>query len=355
MKIGNPIEPMLVAESGVNDSKFKEIIKKHKGKTLAEVKYDGYRIQVHKDKDISLYTRGLNQLNLEVFPDIKGSLKSLPKGIYDGELVGYKPGLEGFNSVKKRVRGDLDVKLVQEHPLQIKFFDILQLENEPVIKNPLTERRKILEKYIENISDQELIINQEQLKSKFDSVIKRNLEGLVCKNPDSLYLIGKKTKDWIKLKNFLTLDLAILGLYKGEGKMAELPFAAVLLGTKNNEKYETIAKVGIFNKEMINYIYGQVSSNLVSSAPNNVVISKVIEKKTYARKIPFSYIQPQKSLVVEVKCLNITKSKNYHSCGLDDKNEAYSLRIATIERLRTDKAIKDCTTTEQISELYGGS
>jgi ATP-dependent DNA ligase I len=351
--IGKFVDPMLVAESDASDTKFAEVMKRHKGRTLAEIKYDGYRVQVHKGSKVSLYTRNSNPLNPEVFPEISEDLDRLPRGIYDGELVGYGSALDGFNAVKKRVRDELDESLVEECPVQIKFFDVLQLENRLLVDQPLAERRSYLEDYVQNYSEQTAISDSEQLKAKFEEVTSQKLEGLVCKNPDSIYVPGSKTKDWIKLKNFMSLDFVVLGVYKGEGKASTLPFAAVLVGTSNNGRYETISKVGISNREMIDSLYKKIKPSLVKTAPGSLSLSPEINKKTYARKLPSMYVNPQASAVVEVSFLNITRSNNWHSCGLED-GKAYSLRIATLKNLRFDKRVQDCNTTEQVAELYTG-
>ncbi|MDD5192378.1 MAG: ATP-dependent DNA ligase [Candidatus Nanoarchaeia archaeon] len=351
--IGKPVSPMLVKESGTSDGKYKEIIKKHNGTTFTEVKSDGYRIQVHSNGGIKLFTRNLNEFNPAVFPDLKKQFEELPYGIFDGELVGVEDGIKGFNSVKKRVRDELDLNLVNEYPLQIKFFDVLNAEGNDYINLPLHERREILNNYVSNVSEQEIVNSAESLKRRFDEVTSRGLEGLVCKNPDSEYIIGGRTHDWIKLKNFLTLDLVILGLYKGDGKAGKLPFAGVLLGSynSNTNKYETIAKVGLSGKDKVNEIYERIKAACVNNAPNNIIISDIINKKSYARKKPFCYVKPEHSLVLETQALNITYSKNWHSCGLEN-GTAHSLRIPIVGDIRYDKTPKESTTSSQIREIY---
>lgn len=349
--IGQPVKPMLVSESGTSDAKYKEIIKKHNGATITEIKSDGYRIQVHSNGEIKLFTRNLNELNPEVFPDLKKQFQELPYGIFDGELVGIEDGVKGFNAVKKRVRGDLDLDLVKEYPLQINLFDVLNAEREDTINLPLYERREILNEYVSNIPEQDIIHDAERLKQRFDKVSSLGLEGIVCKNPDSKYIIGGKTSDWIKLKNFLTLDLVILGLYRGEGRAAELPFAAVLLGTKNKDKYETITKVGFSGKEKVREVYNKIKDYCSDNIPKNVIISPEINKRSYSGKVPFCYVRPENSVVLETQALNITYSNNWHSCGLEN-GKAHSLRIPIVKRIREDKTPYDCTTTKQISELY---
>jgi ATP-dependent DNA ligase I len=349
-QIGTPIKPMLVSESGASDGKFGEIIKNHGGETLVETKYDGFRIQIHKEGDIQLFTRGLNPLNPNVFPELFSQFATLPDGIYDGELAGTTGGIKGFNAVKKRVRKDLDPKLVDQFPLEIRYFDVLHIEDKSLINWPLYKRRQALEQCASNISSQMTIEDPEELQEEYQRTIGLGLEGLVCKDKASLYLPGGRTKDWTKLKEFLTLDLAVLGVYQGNGKAASKEFAAVLLGAKNGNHYETLTKVAFPNKEMTTDLYNLIKDGYTNSPPKNVVISDAINKKTYAKKVPTHYIDPKQTAVVEVKVMDITRSKNWHSCGLEDK--AYSARIPVVQGIRKDKKLKDCTTTAQIAEIY---
>jgi len=353
LKIGQPFEFMLVSESGTDDKKFQDVLKKHKGKTVAETKYDGYRIQVHKNSGLWLFTKNLNPLNSGLFPELNRNFRKLPDGIYDGELVGYGKSSDEFNAVKRRIRGELDPELAKQYPIQIRYFDVIMLGNKELVNKPLYERRKTLENYVGNISEQNEFLNTEDLKRQFERVTEKGAEGLVCKNPDSVYQFGARNSDWIKLKNFLTLDLVVLGLYKGEGKASKLRFAALLLGTKNNGRYETITKVGISNRELIDNLYDRIKGGIVSNVPGNVVISGELNKASYAGKRPYCYVTPEKSAVVEIKALNVTKAKNWYTCGRD-ANGAYSLRIPVVERIRNDKRITDCTTTDQIAEIYNG-
>ncbi len=352
--IGRPVELMKVAESGVDEGRFKEVIELHNGKTFAEIKSDGHRIQVHNNGELAFFTSNLNPLNPEVYPDILSQLKGLPKGIWDGELVGVEGGLRGFNAVKTRKRQCLDADLIRQYPLEIRFFDVLNLEGKNLTKLPLYERRRILENYAERVSSQWQITNSYYLEQKFKEVTDGlGLEGLVCKNPASEYLIGERTRDWIKLKKFLTLDLVVLGIYMGKGKAAKLPFAALLLGTVNGNEYETLTKVGISNRELIGKIEDGLGGRYCSVIPANVVISDSINKSAYKRKIPSFYVCPEKSVVVEIETMNVTRSQNWHSCGLKD-GKAYSLRISSVKRYREDKMQVNATTTKQIRELYKG-
>lgn len=76
-------------------------------------------------------------------------------------------------------------------------------------------------------------------------------------------------------------------------------------------------------------------------------------QKVHDGKIPFAYIDPEKSLVSTVKSKGgISHSDNWYSCGGMDT--AYSLLIPIIMTIRDplDKKPHDATTTQQIAELY---
>jgi DNA ligase-1 len=82
-----------------------EVIAAH-GRTSADLKYDGYRVQVHKQKDRQkVYTRNGNELNYECYPEIIEVVKKLPECLIEAELVGDgKSHKEVFDNVKKRFR-----------------------------------------------------------------------------------------------------------------------------------------------------------------------------------------------------------------------------------------------------------
>lgn len=63
----------------------------------------------------------------------------------------------------------------------------------------------------------------------FQLVEQNGLEGVVAKRKDSLYRIGKQTKDWVKFKALKDDDFVVLGYIKNENNMA-----SVILGQYQN-------------------------------------------------------------------------------------------------------------------------
>jgi DNA ligase-1 len=362
IEIGEAIESMNpVFLRAADDEIYREIITTHGGLTLAEIKQDGYRLQIHKKDDkIKAFTRSLNEVNLSIFPELQASLNRLPDCIIDSEITGLSlVGYEGFQSIKKRFRSKMSPNgleeylksgLIEQYPVELTVFDTLYWESQILIGLPLTERRKFTEKILEKKltpSVQKKFTNPRSLEEWFLHLVQRNYEGLVCKRPDSLYLPGKETKDWIKLKRAETLDLVVLGVYLENNVISQ-----VLCGPYNNKqaRYETLAKLNAKREGLNKELAKMLGEKLIKTKPSNIFLNPNIKK--HEEQMPSFYVRPENSVVVEVASMNCNYGKNtWHSCGYSD-NGAYSLRIAWLKRIRDDKKIQDVSTIEKVKAIY---
>src|SRR3989344_8248441 len=105
-----PIESMNPLYLGNSDSLYEDVLEKQGGNTRAEIKEDGYRIQIHKKgEEIMGYTRSLNSVEMRLFPELTKSLSKLPDCILDSELTGTRGvGHQGFQAIQKRFRHKID-------------------------------------------------------------------------------------------------------------------------------------------------------------------------------------------------------------------------------------------------------
>ncbi|VVB78408.1 DNA ligase [uncultured archaeon] len=359
-KIFTPLEPMNPIDLGAaGDELYNQIFEEHNGTTFGEIKEDGYRMQVHKKGNkIKAYTRSMNEVILCLFPELNSSLQRLPDCIIDCEIVGDKKiGHDGFNVIQKRFRSNISKKgieeylasgIVSEMPVALRVFDTMYWDNGLLIHEPLSERRKytegILEKKI-SPSTQRLICSKEELGNWFNELVNDNYEGLVCKNPDSLYISGKKPRDWIKVKRKENLDLTILGLFINEKGLYEL-----LLGTYSTKenRYESLCKVNAKTGGLNKIIYPIVKDNLLLECPSDVFLNpNMIRGVKYSK--PDYFVNP--SIVVEVSAINYQKGSDKHSCGYEN-GKSYSLRSAVLKRIRDDKPLSQISTTEHVKEAY---
>jgi DNA ligase-1 len=362
IEIFNPIESMNPLYLGAaEDELYQRILQEHEGQTFAEIKEDGYRMQVHKKDDkIMAFTRSLNPIMLNLLPELKSSLSKLPNCILDSELIGNnKIGHLGFDVVKRRFRHKISEKkakeylesdIVQELPIALRVFDTLYWEGKQILNLPLSERRR----YTENIfqerikpSEKREISNPDELRKLFESLVEEKYEGLVCKNPQSIYLPGKGTNDWIKLKRSECLDLAILGVYIEKNKISQ-----ILCGTYNPKQacFETLAKVNAKREGMNHDLEGLLRKHFIKECPSNIRLNPSIYKQKQG--VPDYFVLPEKTSVVEVAAMNFYRSKNWHSCGLDSEGKSYSLRIGWLKSLREDKGYLQVATPDFVKLLY---
>ncbi|MBI4440757.1 hypothetical protein HY639_01180 [Candidatus Woesearchaeota archaeon] len=348
MKPGTPI-PFQKAVNG----NLENALRQHKGRTQADIKYNGQRTEVHimPGQGPCFFSKNFVELNPRCFPELLPDLERYRIAtIFDAEIVGTAGGAEGLVAIQRRPKKNPDHAKVAEYPIQLRVFDVLYY-GQSMLDASLDERRGLLEKIVvgKNVlaAESRHISTQQDLVAFYmDVVHTRKEEGLVAKDRTAPYLAGKESKTWLKLKEFETLDLVVGGVYNN-------PFNAVLLCAYNDATgtYETVVKVGVTG-ELQQEIATSIGSQLTNSPPPNIVFNPKLQKKTYQRKIPTAYVNPDKSIVVTVKAQDISYNDNWHSCGGLDK--AYSLLIPVITHIRepTDKGPRDATRPAQIAELF---
>ena len=159
-----------------------------------EVKFDGYRIQIHKDgKDIALFSKNGNDFTNR-YPTIAAAVAKLPTKavVLDGELtVCDEEGNPDFSSLLMRRGGDLCVWV----------FDILSQNGKDLRHLRLLERRSKLDKLMHRFSSPLIRPSKTFLDAYvlLKACAMRNLEGIVSKRINRPYVSGP-TMDWIKVK-----------------------------------------------------------------------------------------------------------------------------------------------------------
>jgi len=338
------------------------------GTTFADMKYDGYRAQIHKaKKKFKIFTRNGNELNYDCYPEIVQVVKSLPPCLIEAELIGEGGNHKKvFDNVKKRFRRPgikqasidnyLESGIIDSTPLSLRVFETLSFEGKNLMGLTLSERRKYTERFDEqgiSPAETQKITSLEQLEKIIDGTFKYKQEGRVCKNPDSLYLPGKRTIDWVKFKRSEPLDLVVVGFYNEKGYNLDIPFTGVLCATYNEEtgKYETMGKISTTRNGLAAEINQQIKGKTTQKQPKDVDFSEKLDLKSNRKFIPDWYINPKDSVVLQVKAMNLNYSNNWQSCGLNN-GKAFSMRIGFADEVRYDKSSKQATTTQAVEQLY---
>ncbi len=336
---GRPTNVMLAVKVQDIDEAFEVC-----GKPCAfEHKYDGFRTIISSDgKNIHIFTRRLEDVTLQ-FPDIVSFVKENVKAkkfIIDAEAVGYdsKTGKYlPFESISQRIKRKYDIKdLAIKFPVELKVFDLLYLDGQSTVELPFKERRKILEKVIENVPKKisvstQLITDNEQSAEKFYlEALKIGEEGVMIKNLDSAYVSGRYVGTMAKLKPIVEdLDLVIVGAEYGTGKRAG-GLTSFIVAVRDGENFVEIGKVssGLKEKESEGTTYGEIDALL-----QPLIISENSDSVNVKPKI-----------VVSVTYQNIQPSPSYSS--------GFALRFPRITRYRPDKNLRDIASLEDIKKEF---
>lgn len=189
---------------------------------IFEIKWDGYRCLAYLDGGTELRSRNLHELT-GIFPELNQLhhlVDRLP-ALLDGEIVIFQNGLPSFSALQTRGRLTDSVRIKQAaKKLQAVYmaFDLLYLDGAPVMAEPLAYRK---EKLKEIIREGDLVQVPDYLRGEgilfAGACAKQGLEGVVAKKSDSLYLPGKRSANWKKIRHTREADLVICGYLRGRG------------------------------------------------------------------------------------------------------------------------------------------
>ena len=310
-------------------------IAEHFAKTAyAEYKYDGVRAQVHRAGNSSrVYSRRLEDITSS-FPEIVSSLE-VAKGdfILDGEIVPFSGGRPlPFQLLQRRLRRmDKFEEAAKNAPVSYFAFDILMFDREETTDMPLSKRRALLKRLVRGTKirlAESIDVNTEsEINAAFRRSRELGYEGLVVKDPDGAYAMGKRGSGWVKMKEELdTLDAVIVAAEYGHGKRAGV-LSDYTFAVRDGDELKTIGKAysGLTDKEI-----DEMTRRLKEIT---------IEDYGYRRKV-----KPE--IVVEVA---------FDSIQLSDRHDSgYALRFPRIKRIRTDKGVDDIDTMEKVESIFHG-
>ena len=295
-----------------------------------------------------------------------------------------------FSALQKRLgRKTVSENLIREIPVAYLVFDVLYANGELVIDRPLRERAKILDNLLANRkafhhrgteaqrrrtktgiqglldfsrNNSEPVVSNllprtndqgptttpttddrqpttaiirapvfqasssEELNSLFDAAQARGNEGLMIKDPESLYTPGRRGKSWLKLKRELaTLDVVVTAVEYGHGRR---------IGVLSD--YTFAVRDG---DQLLNV--GKAYSGLTDAEINEMTkwfLEHTIKDEGFRR-----VVEPK--IVIEVAFNNVMQSARH--------NSGYALRFPRIVRLRPDKLPEEADTLERVKEIYG--
>ena len=359
VSIGEPIRPMLAERL----SSPEEILEKLDGKCIAEYKYDGERIQIHKkDKEITLFSRRLENISRQ-YPDAIELTKRRVRtkdAILEAECVAIDPDtgeMRAFQELMHRRRKYGIQEAMEEYPVSLFMFDTLYVDGKDLTLESYPIRRQALEEAIEEsdrvkVAKYMITDNVEDLEKFFQEAIGNGCEGLVCKSvaKGSVYQAGARGWLWIKYKRDYksemtdTVDLVVVGAFHGRGKRAGT-YGALLLAAynSNNDVFETLTKCGTgFTDEDLAELPKTMEKHVISRRHPRV--QSLLEADVWFEPV----------VVIEVIGAEITLSP-IHTCAMDviRGGSGLAMRFPRFAgNYRVDKSAQDATNTSEIIEMY---
>ena len=321
-----PVRPMLAQPAADLESAFTAV-----PRAIVDLKLDGARVQIHKDADaIRVFSRQLNDVT-EAVPDVAGRVRELPVAdcILDGEvLVLREDGRpEPFQTTMRRFgRKRPDAATLTERPLTLFLFDCLHAAGEPLIDRPLTERLAALAGF----APAELIVPRivtgeaDEAARFFRNALADGHEGVMVKQPDSLYAAGSRGSAWLKIKHAHTLDLVVLAAEWGSGRRKGW-LSNLHLGARDGDDFVMLGKT-----------FKGLTDKLLRWQ------TKALLERETGRDDYTVYVRPE--LVVEIAVNEIQESPHYPA--------GMALRFARVRRYRDDKSPLEADTIDTVKKLH---
>jgi DNA ligase-1 len=199
----------------------------------AEWKWDGIRAQlIRRHGQTFLWSRG-EELVTDRYPEVVEAASQLPDGtVLDGELLPWADGsVLPFAQLQRRIgRKTLSRKMLQEVPVVLLAYDLLEWGGEDWRTRPLEERRRQLESLLAGLGSPQIPLSAIVPAGSWDDLTMarqesrgRNVEGLMLKRRTSAYQVGRKRGDWWKWKiEPYTIDAVMIYAQRGSGRRASL-------------------------------------------------------------------------------------------------------------------------------------
>lgn len=385
---GIPVFPRLVERVG----SFENATKRFEEGGFLQPKFDGLRCQIHKgvkysdiynksvwieyfnvqkggfglfektkfEDGVKLFSRNLNDIT-EMFPEIVEEVKKLKEEsiILDGEIIGWNEKTKKFipfQETMSRKRKYGIVEKIKSVPVKYFAFDLLYLNGENFLNIDFEKRMEGLKKIFlkkeglmnitENISFESDVLKLEKLFNKY---VGEGLEGVILKKNRGGYLPGVRNFDWVKIKKSIgkkvvdTIDAVVLGYYYGSGKKTDFGMGSLLVGVYNSvdDVFESVGKVGT---GFTDSDWGIISKRL---SPLERKYKGEGVKSTLKADV---WVEPEVVLTVEAD--EISKS-SVHLAGKGILGFGLSLRFPRLIFFDRDKLAQDCTSTEELIEMWG--
>jgi ATP-dependent DNA ligase I len=325
LRVGRPLAPMLAGTAPDVEAALAKT-----GPAAVDWKLDGARLQVHRDgDDVALFTRTLDDVTGRL-PEVVAAARSLPVRsiVLDGEAIALRADRrpEPFQVTAAR----FGTRGARVQPLASMFFDVLHVDGEDLLGEPLARRAEALDAAVapELRVPRRIAEDATAAAETFDAALAAGHEGVVVKALDAPYAAGRRGSGWLKVKPVHTLDLVVLAAEWGHGRRRGR-LSNLHLGARDEESG---------GWAMLGKTFKGLTDELLEWQTR-----QLLARETHREGIAV-HVRPE--LVVEVAFDGVQTSSRYPS--------GMALRFARVKRYRDDKTAAEADTVATVRRFRDG-
>jgi bifunctional non-homologous end joining protein LigD len=216
---------------------------------LFELKWDGVRALAVCNNETTLFSRNQRDITA-TYPELAKLHERMVAidAVVDGEIVAMANGRPSFEALQGRLnlqdRGAV-ARAAKVLPVTYVAFDLLYLDGRSLLTTPIEDRKALLQELVVEKAGAVMVslAAEGEGHAVFAMAQSQNLEGMVAKRLGSPYRLGKRSKDWLKVKTLHTADVVVGGWTKGErGRSGTL--GALLVGAYDQGALHYVGAVG---------------------------------------------------------------------------------------------------------------
>ncbi|MGH3876102.1 MAG: DNA ligase D [Actinophytocola sp.] len=238
-----------------------------------EFKWDGVRALARVEGGrLQLFSRKGNDITV-TYPELRqlGEELGSTQVWLDGEIVAMENGRPSFPALQQRMHVQHDRQarsLANTVPVTFLIFDVLHLDGRSCVDLPYTERRRLLEGLeLRGPNWNTSPTYDASGAAMVETAREQELEGVIAKRLTSRYFPGRRTADWIKIKELLTIEVLIGGWRPGEGRRSGM-IGSLMLGVPTDAGLRYVGQVGTgFTDKALTALGKQLEPLSRSSSP----------------------------------------------------------------------------------------
>jgi bifunctional non-homologous end joining protein LigD len=251
-----------------------------------EMKWDGVRAICTVDGGrITLMSRNDKDMSVS-YPELRalGAQLGSTQAILDGEIVAFDDqGRPSFSLLQQRMHvanAAQARRLADSHPVVYLVFDLLYLDGRSLLELPYDTRRELLvDLGLDGPNWQTPPSFQgagaDALRASQDG----GLEGVIAKRRTSTYQPGRRSPNWVKIKNIRTQEVIIGGWNPGAGRRSDT-FGSLLLGIPGENGLDYVGNVGTgFDDAMLADLLKRLIASERKTSPFGTALPRAVTRE----------------------------------------------------------------------------